>query len=183
VAVVSGYVGVYNTIAPEIGGANSTVTYSRLKSSATMGTLILTLFVAAITAPGERIFVVPFDQYVYLAANRMPASVFSYYLPWHAVDPRIEARLRDDLHATRPPVVIFRSNELVNGQWLPKEYASGLYAFLVDQEYVPLDASSALLGDVLVRKDRLVAARESLATSQPVQAAAAQQQQHRLGGQ
>jgi len=133
--------------------------------------------VAAITAPGERIFVVPFDQYVYLAANRMPASVFSYYLPWHAVDPRIEARLRDDLHATRPPVVIFRSNELVNGQWLPKEYASGLYAFLVDQEYVPLDASSALLGDVLVRKDRLVAARESLATSQPVQAAAAQQQQ------
>ena len=29
VAVVSGYVGVYNTIAPEIGGANSTVTYSR----------------------------------------------------------------------------------------------------------------------------------------------------------
>ena len=49
-AVVSGYVGVYNTIAPEIGGANSTVTYSRLKSSATMGTLILTLFVAAINA-------------------------------------------------------------------------------------------------------------------------------------
>jgi hypothetical protein len=50
VAVVSGYVGVYNTIAPKIGGANSTVTYSRLKSSATMRTLILTLFVAAINA-------------------------------------------------------------------------------------------------------------------------------------
>ena len=31
VAVVSGYVGVYNTIAPEIGGANSTVTVFALK--------------------------------------------------------------------------------------------------------------------------------------------------------
>ncbi len=134
--------------------------------------------VAAITAPGEQIFVVPFDQYVYLATNRMPASVFSYYLPWHAVDPDIEARLRADLHAARPPVIVFRQNELVNGHWLPKDYASGLYDFLSGEGYVPLDASTPLLGDVLVRNDRLLAARERLATSQPVQAAAAQQQQN-----
>ncbi|MGI9145247.1 MAG: hypothetical protein ACR2IK_01645 [Chloroflexota bacterium] len=130
--------------------------------------------VASITVPGERILVVPFDQYVYLAANRMPASMFSYYLPWHAIDPRIDARLRDDLRAERPPVVIFRGDELVNGQWLPRQYASGLYDFLAAQGYVPLDASSPLLGDVLVRKDRLMAARESLATGQPVQAPATQ---------
>jgi hypothetical protein len=133
--------------------------------------------VAAITTPGERIFVVPFDQYVYLATDRMPASVFSYYLPWHAADPRIDARLREDLHTARPPVIIFRRDELVNGQWLPKDYARGLYDFLVDEEYVPLAASSPLLGDVLVRKDRLAAARDSLAASQPIQAAAAEQQQ------
>jgi hypothetical protein len=134
--------------------------------------------VAAITSPGEQIFVVPFDQYVYLATNRMPASVFSYYLPWHAVDPDIEARLRADLHAARPPVVIFRRDELVNGRWLPKDYASGLYDFLAGEGYVPLDAAAPLLGDVLIRNDRLVAARERLATGQPVQAAAAQQQQN-----
>lgn len=134
--------------------------------------------VAAITSPGERILVVPFDQYVYLAANRMPASVFSYYLPWHAVDPDIDARLRADLHAARPPVVIFRRTELVNGHWLPKDYASGLYDFLSGEGYVPLDESSPLLGDVLVRADRVLAARETLATRQPVQPAAAQQQQY-----
>jgi len=134
--------------------------------------------VSAITAPGERIYVVPYDPYVYLAAGRMPASVVPYYFPWQAADPRTDARIRQDLHAARAPVVIFRGDELVNGQWLPKDYASGLYDFLAQEDYVPIDPASALLRDVLVRRDRLLAARDRLATSQPVQAAAAQQQQN-----
>ena len=126
--------------------------------------------VAAITSPGERIFVVPYDPYVYLATQRMPASVFPYYFPWQAIDPRSEARLRDDLHAAPPPVIIFRGDELVNGQWMPKVYGKPLYDFLSTEGYVPL------LGDVLVRQDRLGTARDDLA-NQPLQTAAAQQQQ------
>jgi alcohol dehydrogenase (cytochrome c) len=33
VAVVSGYVGVYNLVAPEIGGGNTTVTVFRLRGN------------------------------------------------------------------------------------------------------------------------------------------------------
>jgi hypothetical protein len=133
--------------------------------------------VEALTEPGARVFVAPFDPYVYLTSGRMPASVFPYYFPWHAADPRVEARLRADLHAARPPVVIFRGDELVNGHWLPKEYGKDLYDFLLSEGYAPLDDSPSLLGDVLVPEDRLVAARESLASNQPFQAAAAEQQQ------
>jgi hypothetical protein len=119
--------------------------------------------ITAITAPGERILVVPYDPFVYLATGRMPASVFPYYFPWQAADPRSDARIRQDLHIVRPPAVIFRGNELVNGQWLPREYGKALYDFLLSEGYVPIDPTSATLGDVLVRDDRLQAARTSLA--------------------
>jgi hypothetical protein len=122
--------------------------------------------VQSLTAPQEQILVVPFDQYLYLASGRMPASMFSYYLPWHAVDPRIDARLLDDMRSTRPPIVIFHRNELVNDQWRPIEYGRRLYDTLLRDGYEPLDSSSELLGDVLVRQDRLTAARERLAAGQ-----------------
>jgi hypothetical protein len=120
--------------------------------------------VQALLLPNEPLFLLPFDPYVYLASGHMPASRFSYYLPWHTADPRIDRDLRADLVRTRPPVVIFRRDELVNGQWLPREYAGDLYDFLIAQGYAPIDPSSAFLGDILVRSDRLTAARTTLSS-------------------
>jgi hypothetical protein len=97
----------------------------------------------------------------------MPAAALSYYLPWHAIDPRIETRLFGDLRAAQPPVVIFRRNELVNGQWVIAEYGSRLHDLLSGQGYAPLDPSSPLLGDILVRQDRLASAREQLQAREP----------------
>lgn len=128
--------------------------------------------IAALTTPDERIFVLPFDPYVYLASERMPASAFTYYLPWHAVDPRIVAQLTSELRSNRPPLIVFRQDELVNGQWLPRDYASSLYDFLLQQGYVPLDVQPELFGDVLVRQDRLAAAREKLTSDLNLQAEA-----------
>jgi hypothetical protein len=113
-----------------------------------------------VTTPDERIFVLPFDPYVYLASQRMPASVFTYYLPWHAVDPRIVGQLFDELRLNRPPLIVFRRDELVNGRWLPRQYASDLYDFLLQQGYAPLDAPVDVFGEMLVRRDRLAAARQ-----------------------
>lgn len=118
----------------------------------------------ALLQPDEPLFLLPFDPYVYLASGHMPASRFSYYLPWHTADPRIDRDLRADLARTRPPVVIFRRDELVNGQWLPREYARDLYDFLTSQGYAPVDPSSAFLGDILVRSDRLASARQTLSS-------------------
>src|SRR5262249_58585858 len=103
-------------------------------------------------------------------------SVYSYYLPWHAVDPNIDVRIRDDLRKTRPPVIIFRRDELVNGQWLPRDYAAGLYSFLLAEGYSPLDDDTPLLRDGLVREDCLVSARDRLASSEELQATAAENQ-------
>jgi hypothetical protein len=118
--------------------------------------------VQALTAPGEEILVVPFDPYVYLASGRMPASRLPFYFPWQAIEPRTRDVLMDDLRSGPPPVIIFRGDELVNGQWLPSEYARDLHDFLLGWQYAALDATSPLLGDVLVRQDRLAAAREQL---------------------
>jgi hypothetical protein len=120
--------------------------------------------VQALTTPGEKIFVAPYDPYVYLAAQRMPASRFPFYFPWQAIDPRSEGMIVDDIRAQRPPVVVFHRNELVNGQWRTGDYGSRLYQFLLGEGYAPLDAASGQLADVLVRPDRLITARELVLT-------------------
>jgi hypothetical protein len=63
--------------------------------------------------------------------------------------------------------VIFRGDELVNDQWLPREYAKDLHDFLLDQRYASLDPTSPLLGHVLVLQDRLASARQQLQARQP----------------
>ena len=123
--------------------------------------------VLALTDPGERIDVVPYDPYVYLASGRLPASRFPFYFPWQAIEPRTRDQMLDDLRAEQPPVVIFRGDELVNGQWLPREYAEDLYDFLLARQYTPLDPTLPVLRDVLVRQDRLARAREQLQGSNP----------------
>jgi hypothetical protein len=120
--------------------------------------------VQALTLPGEKIFVAPYDPYIYLAAQRMPASRYPFYFPWQAIDPRSESAIISDLSTGRPPLVVFHRNELVNGQWRPGEYGAHLYDFLVGEGYAPLDSASSALGDVLVRPDRLVTARERVLT-------------------
>jgi hypothetical protein len=76
--------------------------------------------------------------------------VLPFYFPWQALDPRTEGRLLDDLRTVRPPLVIFRKDELVNDRWSPREYGTRVLA-LLEREYVPLDPSS----DILVRRDRV----------------------------
>ena len=109
--------------------------------------------VQALTEPNERIFVAPYDPYIYLASGRAPASTLPFYFPWQALDPRSEGKLLDDLRTVRPPLVIFRRDELVNDRWLPRDYGTRVLE-LLERDYVPLDPSSAILDDVFVRRDR-----------------------------
>jgi hypothetical protein len=118
--------------------------------------------VQALTLPGEEIFVAPYDPYIYLASERMPASRYPFFFPWQAIDPRSEGTLISDLRTERPPLVVFRRNEKVNGQWLTGEYGARVYDALISEGYAPLDQSSPLLDDVLVRPDRLSGARAQL---------------------
>jgi hypothetical protein len=118
--------------------------------------------VTSVTRADERIFVAPYDPYVYLASQRMPASRFSFYFPWQAIDPGFERELISDLRDAQPPIVIFRGDELVNGRWRTGQYGAQLAGFLASEGYQPLDASSPGLANVLVRQDRLADARRQL---------------------
>jgi hypothetical protein len=136
--------------------------------------------VTSLTRANERIFVAPYDPYVYLASERMPASRFSFYFPWQAIDPEFEHELVSDLRDAQPPIVIFRGDELVNGKWRAGQYGAQLADFLASEGYQPLDASSPVLANVLVRQDRVAAARQQLqiaaASPKPVDPGAAQNQ-------
>jgi uncharacterized membrane protein (UPF0136 family) len=101
-----------------------------------------------LTAPSDRIFVGPYDPYIYLATNRMPAATSEFYFPWQAIDPRSAERLLADLKAARPPLIVFHRGEAVNDRWVAGEYAAPLLDALA-ADYVPLDGAP----DVLVRRD------------------------------
>jgi hypothetical protein len=116
----------------------------------------------ALTQPGDRIFVGPYDPYVYLASDRMPATTSPFFFPWQAIDPRSESRLLDELRSARPPVILFHGAEAVNDRWMASEYAAPLLDAL-GQDYVAVDPTSPLLGDILVPRERAVQARQRLA--------------------
>jgi hypothetical protein len=122
--------------------------------------------VAATTQPGERIFVAPYDPYLFIASERLPATRYGFYFPWQAADPATEADIIDELRAARPPVVIFMRDELVNGQYLTRSWGAGLLDVL-EREYVQLDPTEPVLADVFVRPDRLAAARAQLGLPSP----------------
>lgn len=132
--------------------------------------------ITALTAPTDTLFVVPFDPYVYLAAERRPASIYTYFLPWHVVSPSIVARLNSDLLANRPAAVVFRGDEPVNDRYYAREYASDLYAFLLAQGYAPLGERD-LFGDVLMRADLVDTARARVEEDVNLRAAARAEQQ------
>lgn len=118
--------------------------------------------ILALTQPGERIFVAPYDPYLYLATDRMPAARLPFYFPWQAVDPRSRGELLADLRANRPPVIVFRQAEAVNDRWVAGEYGRPLLDALA-ADYAPLDPTAPVLQDVLVPRERLAAARQRLA--------------------
>ncbi|MBV9168766.1 MAG: hypothetical protein JOZ81_01615 [Chloroflexi bacterium] len=113
--------------------------------------------ILALTQPGDRIFVGPYDPYIYLATNRMPAATSEFFFPWQAIDPRSSEQVVSELRASRPPVIVFRRMEAVNDRWLAGEYAASLLDAL-SADYVTLDGMS----DVLVPRDRLAEMEQRL---------------------
>jgi hypothetical protein len=113
----------------------------------------------AITSPTERIFVAPYDPYLYLASGRLPVSTYEFYFPWQAADPRSDSQIMDELRQRRPAAVVFRQDDLVNGQYLTRDWAGHLEQLLQDERYSAVDAAVA---DVFVPAERLPDARARL---------------------
>jgi hypothetical protein len=111
----------------------------------------------AVTAPGERIFVAPYDPYLYLAAGRLPASTYEFYFPWQAADPRSDGQIMDELRQRRPAAIVFHQDELVNGQYLTRDWAAHLQQLLDDQRYARLPGT-----DVFVPAERTAEAQARL---------------------
>jgi hypothetical protein len=113
--------------------------------------------VQAVTAPGERIFVAPYDPYLYLASGRLPASTYEFYFPWQAADPRSDGQIMDELRQRRPAAIVFHQDELVNGQYLTRDYAAHLQQLLDGEQYVRLPGT-----DVFVPQERAAEAQTRL---------------------
>lgn len=124
--------------------------------------------VTATTHSDDRLWIVPIDFYGYLAAHRLPATRYAFYLPWLADSPRVNAEIRHDLTVTRPPVIIFPRGvgiiRFVGGRaqymWLDV-YGKALREQL-DEDYVVADPKDPALSGVLLRKDRARDLRQRL---------------------
>lgn len=120
--------------------------------------------VDAATAPGDRIWAAPFEPYVYLKSNRLPASAYWYYHPWMADSPEVTEGALHDLQAAPPPLIIFRADKDIPWDFplpTPRVYGARVFAF-IQAGYTSLDEQDPVLRDVYVRNDRVDAVRTQL---------------------
>jgi hypothetical protein len=129
--------------------------------------------VSAITQPGERIVVAPYDPYLFLATQRLPATRYGFYFPWQAADPSMQADILAELDQARPPVLVFMQDERVNGQYRTGDWGRAMLDEL-ERDYVAVAPADPLLGNVFVRPDRIAAARAALGVATDGTAPAAQ---------
>jgi hypothetical protein len=117
--------------------------------------------VGAITQPGERIMVAPYDPYLFLATQRLPATRYGFFFPWQAADPSMQADILAELDQARPPVVVFMQDERVNGQYRTGDWGRAMLDEL-ERDYVAVAPADPVLANVFVRPDRVAAARAAL---------------------
>jgi hypothetical protein len=120
--------------------------------------------VDAATAPDDRIWAAPDEPYVYLKANRLPASRYWFYHPWLADSSEITEGVLRDLQTAQPALIVFRADKEI--PWMfplptPREFGARVYAF-IRAGYVALDDQDPVLRDVFVRRDRLDVVRTQL---------------------
>jgi hypothetical protein len=114
-------------------------------------------FVQAVLAhsqPGDAIWAAPFEPYIYLAADRPPASAYWYYHPWLAESDAITRQVLDDLQTARPRVIVFRADKDI--PWYfplarPQTYGAQVYEY-IRSEYRPVDFDDPVLRDVYLRR-------------------------------
>jgi hypothetical protein len=114
--------------------------------------------IQALSEPGERIFAAPYDPYLYLATQRMPATTLPFFFPWQAADPRSESQLIAEIRNRRPALIVFRKWEAVNDRWPLGESAQRVER-VIRERYTPLDESAPVLQDLYVPTERLDDAR------------------------
>jgi hypothetical protein len=98
-------------------------------------------FVRAWTEPEDRILAYSFQNYEYLAADRLPASGHFFYLPWQAKyneKPVLNMKIDpcEDILKYRPKVILLKK-EIIGEQFAWDSYA-GCVQTVVDENYDPI---------------------------------------------
>lgn len=111
------------------------------------------LEVRQMSAPGETVWVGPFDPFIYCMAQRRPASRYYFLLPWTA-KPEVRREVLRDIEAKRPIIVIQPLSWLRIDDVLP-----GLAPVLkADYRVAPATPATRREGIIVYRPIRPVAA-------------------------
>ncbi len=93
--------------------------------------------IQTITLPNDTIWVAPLQPSLYFINNRLPASRYTFYLPWQSISEEINKEILEDLNVKKPPLIIF-SRDVEIGEYALKDYGKVIDDYVL-QNYQQVD--------------------------------------------
>lgn len=102
--------------------------------------------IQTLTQPEDAIWIAPLDPSLYFTNNRLPASRYAFYLPWHAASDKINQEIIDDLNFNKPPLIIFNKDIDIWGYEV-KDYGKVIYNN-IQQNYFQVDPDDPIYKNI-----------------------------------
>lgn len=102
--------------------------------------------IQTLTLPNDTIWVAPLQPSLYFTNNRLPASCYTFYLPWQAASDKINKELIEDLKVKRPPLIIFYRDGNIGG-YLVKDYGKTV-DYYIQQNYYQVDPDDPIYKNI-----------------------------------
>lgn len=90
--------------------------------------------IQTLTKPDDTIWVAPLDPSLYFTNNRLPASRYTFYLPWSAASNNINEELIEDLKVKQPPLIIYNREADIWGE-IVKDYGKTIDEYILQNYY------------------------------------------------
>ena len=92
------------------------------------------IIVQTLTQPDDTIWVAPLTPSLYFSNKRLPASRYTFYLPWNAASDKINEKLIEDLTEKKPLIIIFNRDAAIWG-YLVKDYGNVIDEYISNYYY------------------------------------------------
>lgn len=103
--------------------------------------------IQTITQPNDTIWVAPLEPSLFITNNRLPASRYTFYLPWQSVSDEINEELIEDLKVKKPPLIIFARDAVIWDRYVLKDYGEVIDDY-IQTNYYQVDSDDPVYKNV-----------------------------------
>lgn len=105
------------------------------------------IIIQTLTQPEDPIWVAPIEPLLYFTNDRLPASRYTFYLPWQSMSDKINEEILEDLRVKKPPLIIFERNTIIFERYKLKDYGRVIDDY-IQRNYYQVDSGDPIYRNV-----------------------------------